>query len=214
MFKRQRVLLSAGFVLTVCCFTNPSRAADDIFKKAAREGAELKTTDADQDEALPSEDEIDNSSAGNGERCRGRQREKRGCLEKLGRWLCYRSTPVPCDCKGHFTPYRPPLYAWFPCRSGQCGGAGEGGSCMHPVAQSQMRDPELPATIVPRITKQEKPLIPGSSAAMADRMPTTIPSAPKPFVYPQPSPEAPEFRRVTAETPSYPSKSNSSDSGK
>ncbi len=91
-------------------------------------------------------------------------------LDRFGKWLFYRSPPTPCECKGHLPPYRPPLIAWFPCKPGQCG-AGPWPSCSPAIIVESRPDAPPPLPAAPQITFKDRPLIPGSSAAMSVKQP-------------------------------------------
>jgi len=89
-------------------------------------------------------------------------------LDKCGRWLFYRPLPTPKECKPHPTPYRPPLYTWFPpCKAAPC--------LVHPLvveglktAPGQNLLPEPPVPMGGGVTEgPDKSPVPGSSAAMA-----------------------------------------------
>jgi hypothetical protein len=91
-------------------------------------------------------------------------------LDRLGRWFFYRNAPTPCECKGHFPSYRPPLIAWFPCKPGDCATHHSSYTRAVIVQPHPEAPPPLPPT--PQITKAERPAgVSGSSAAMADKQP-------------------------------------------
>jgi hypothetical protein len=85
------------------------------------------------------------------------------CLKCVERWLFYRSEPTPCECKPHPTPYRPPLYAWFPCHQRPCATVSP---LVAPGLYQRQPDNLLPQPPVPVAEKKEKSQVPGSSAAL------------------------------------------------
>ena len=114
-------------------------------------------------------------------------------LDRLGKWVFYRAAPTPCECKGHLPAYRPPLHAWFPCKPGHCGPAPI--ATYGPAIIVEPRPnlpPPLPVT--PQITLEERPLIPGSSAAMAEKQPPAKKPA-QPAAKTATNPPSTEFRR-------------------
>jgi hypothetical protein len=99
-------------------------------------------------------------------------------LDCLGRWFFYRAAPTPCECKGHFPSYRPPLVAWFPCKPGECGMSQASYGRAIIVAPRPEAPPPLPPT--PQITRSERPIgVSATSAAMADKqLPVKQPEPP------------------------------------
>ena len=57
------------------------------------------------------------AQAGNG--CADCGHSHRNCWERFWEWLCYKPITRCYSCCPRPTPYRPPLYAWFPCE-GKC----------------------------------------------------------------------------------------------
>lgn len=112
-------------------------------------------------------------------KCAGKEKSGESHLGKFWHWLAYSPAKAPCDCKRP-TPYRPPLYAWFPCNSSSSCAAGTcAKSSAHPhvtvaakPAEEPLRMPEMPIVVRPT------PLVPGSSSVMADKLetPAVMPS--------------------------------------
>jgi hypothetical protein len=100
----------------------------------------------------------------------------------LARFACYQPARLPCSCSWQPSPFRPPLYMWFPCQPGGCA------ACVAPpapcvcqgsattLAAKNFVQP-LPQPEMPKIALQDKPLVPGSSSAMADKKDPSLPAA-------------------------------------
>lgn len=86
----------------------------------------------------------------------------------LSAWLSSKSTS--CECKGHPTPYRPPLYTWFPCKPNVNWTNGCAPACERPVVIATTKHIEQPLRMPdpPSHLLKETPLVPGSSTAIAN----------------------------------------------
>jgi len=80
-------------------------------------------------------------------------------------------TCEPCECKPHATAYRPPLYTWFPCKTGSVGCSTAMPVFHHQVAAVVPAIPieaPLPKPVTPSITQKERPFISGSTIVLSD----------------------------------------------
>jgi len=92
------------------------------------------------------------------------------CCDKLWNWLTYKAPKAPCDCH-RTTAYRPPLYAWFPCKPEQC----HSGHCLKmpednkPLAKGKHFDEPLPMPQMPNVivVRPTQPLVSPVSSALA-----------------------------------------------
>lgn len=186
MQKRTKWLLLAGMIWTVGGMNSAARAEESTWKKL---------DDVEAVEKREMGPEVVSGSACLDGNCAPRPACKDGeqtakakhppfgsYVQPLSRWLSYRATPNQPCCKWRPTPYHPPLYTYFPCQPGQCA------KCNTPVvAVTSQGEPSaqptpavqpVPMPIVPRYTQEEKPLIPGSSAALADHRDVPLPTLP------------------------------------
>ncbi len=120
-----------------------------------------------------------------------------GCLEKIGRWLCFRPVPVtdlPCYAPNA---YRPPLFNWFPCEE-RCGGGCASGGCASSAYGSAVSYPPetapapeaAPGTspapapkVMPSMvkgSKRDNTRVPGFHFAGAEHPPAVTPAAYRP----------------------------------
>jgi hypothetical protein len=110
------------------------------------------------------------------------------CLNSLGHWLFYKQAPFCKECKGRFTPYRPPLYVYMNCRpGGQCGNP-NGVWQPPPVAVAPVPHPEvLPKPVMPALVgaaPEKSAAFSPSSAALG------VPMNPMPTVLTKPKTNA------------------------
>lgn len=115
-------------------------------------------------------------------------------LDRLGKWFFYRAAPTPCECAGHLPAYRPPLTAWFPCKPGHCGTA-PAPIYKQVIVVEPRPEAVPPLPPMPQITREDRPLIPGSSTAISDKYQEIKKPAPQSRKVPDSNPDI-SFRRA------------------
>jgi len=164
---RNRLMMVAVLVVSI----GRAHAAEPQFKAAEPIATTAETP------AIVSE----GAACADGKCAAGHGKQKDGnCCERLWNWITYSPPKAPCDCHRP-TPYRPPLYAWFPCKDTQC----HTGHCLkmpeqiQTLAKGKHFDSPLPMPEMPKVlVVHPKPLISGSSTALADKTdaPIVMPS--------------------------------------
>jgi len=115
----------------------------------------------------------------------------------------------------HPNSHRPPLYTWFPYNPKQCSGYPNGNCVVVVVQQVAAPTPpanppsesQLPAPVMPKSVKMDRPFIPGSSVAMGEpRFPQAVPPMipPAPPIPKPPTPIAIGYNPIRMPMPATP----------